>query len=394
MVDAVDDFNGPLFNLDAFLKVAALCDNSDYFADVLEEALVKIGCRQNWTALERYRQELAPVLPAILRWRSALVLARVRQLEHPFGLDTDPGFQEMTHALSSQTDSLYYQMLARWMRGEPVDIGGLLSTWPGQVQFSGAERDTDDPAVLNWAETVAEGYWSMGMLDPGMEFAWDHRSDLGMAWFTRLGSRYVAAGRYRQGLKILDSVRLRAGHPDQPALLEWFYPRAYSQEMTNAVAAPAALVVPEWLMFALTRTESLFDNSAQSGPGAQGLAQLMPETARSVAKGLRINEPDLADPATNLRLGAVYLADQFRALGQWPQSLAAYNAGASRVRAWQKAGLGTDPILFSELIPFEETRNYVRRITESAAIYAWLYYRTDAGSTLSIVYTPASTYRQ
>lgn len=132
------------------------------------------------------------------------------------------------------------------------------------------------------------------------------------------------------------------------------------------------------LAFALMRQESNFEAGAVSPAGARGLMQLMPGTARAMAREL--NEPGLAnrltDPAANMRLGTAYLAkrlDEFD--GAVPLALAAYNAGAHRVRQWLDAngdprtGGGVDPIDWIELIPFSETRNYVMRVIESVTIY-------------------------
>ena len=145
-----------------------------------------------------------------------------------------------------------------------------------------------------------------------------------------------------------------------------------------AVDPPLATVEPA-VTLGLIRQESSFDTQAGSPAGAQGLMQLMPATAAGVAK--RLNEtvslPALtADAAYNMRLGTAYLQallDQFG--GALPLALAGYNAGPSRVQDWL-AGYGDprtdaiDMIDWIELIPFNETRNYVQRVIENIVIYA------------------------
>ncbi len=128
----------------------------------------------------------------------------------------------------------------------------------------------------------------------------------------------------------------------------------------------------------LIRQESGFDVEAASPAGARGLMQLMPATAASVAN--RLNEPVsvpalTTDAGYNMRLGTAYLQgllDQFG--GALPLAAAAYNAGPSRVQEWI-AGYG-DPLAgtvgmidWIELIPFNETRNYVQRVIENVVIY-------------------------
>lgn len=132
------------------------------------------------------------------------------------------------------------------------------------------------------------------------------------------------------------------------------------------------------LVLALMRQESEFYPRARSPVGALGLMQLMPATARQVArgKGLPYNRNRLvSDPDYNLRLGRSYLSELLEEFdGSYILALAAYNAGPTRARRWIKAfgdprDADVDPILWIERIPFSETRNYVQRILESLVVY-------------------------
>lgn len=126
------------------------------------------------------------------------------------------------------------------------------------------------------------------------------------------------------------------------------------------------------------RQESSFDPGALSPTGARGLMQLMPATAQEVAR--RLGEATsatalTADPAHNMRLGSAYLQamlDRFG--GSLPLAVAAYNAGPARVTEWLAANGdprtgAIDWLDWIELIPFSETRGYVQRVLENAAIY-------------------------
>ena len=129
---------------------------------------------------------------------------------------------------------------------------------------------------------------------------------------------------------------------------------------------------------AIIRQESAFYTSAKSHAGAQGLMQIMPATAKRVAKrnSIRYVRSKLTtDPQYNLRLGHAYLDEL---LNQYNNSyvltLAAYNAGPARVRRWIKRnGDPRDPkvdaIDWIEMIPFTETRNYVQRVMENLHVY-------------------------
>ncbi len=128
---------------------------------------------------------------------------------------------------------------------------------------------------------------------------------------------------------------------------------------------------------ALIRQESMFNPEARSPVGAEGLMQLMPTTAKGVAKkiGIRYKAGMLTDSDYNIRLGTTFVQDQINGFdGSYVLALAGYNAGPHRVREWM-AQIGdprspnVDAVDWVELIPLHETRNYVQRIIESLQIY-------------------------
>jgi soluble lytic murein transglycosylase len=131
-------------------------------------------------------------------------------------------------------------------------------------------------------------------------------------------------------------------------------------------------------VFAIARQESAFNPGAISSAGARGLLQLMPATAKEVAKsvGLPYSKARLtSDPGYNATLGAAHLGDLVDNFGgSYVMTFAAYNAGASRVAQWVKThgdprDPGVDVVNWIELIPFTETRNYVQRIMENLEVY-------------------------
>ena len=127
-----------------------------------------------------------------------------------------------------------------------------------------------------------------------------------------------------------------------------------------------------------SRQESEFNPHAVSHAGARGLMQLMPATAKIVARQISVpyRLRDLtADPSYNAMLGSAHLGDLMQDFtGSYIMTIAAYNAGPSRVREWvdtygDPRAPGTDPIDWVETIPFEETRNYVQRVLENTGVY-------------------------
>ncbi len=136
--------------------------------------------------------------------------------------------------------------------------------------------------------------------------------------------------------------------------------------------------VEKSLVFALSRQESEFDPNAGSSVGAQGLMQLMPATAKIVARQYRMPYAVArlkSDPAYNVQLGAAHLADLVDDFGgSYVLTLVGYNAGPRRSREWvseygdPRSGQ-VDPIDWVECIPFEETRMYVQKVLQNVHVY-------------------------
>ena len=138
------------------------------------------------------------------------------------------------------------------------------------------------------------------------------------------------------------------------------------------------LPVPMEMALSIARRESEFDPSVVSGAGAQGLMQLMPATARQVARGLGLDHDPAAvlrDWTYNAKLGSAYLADLAAEFdGNVIMVAAGYNAGPGRPVRWMKQYGNplkgeVDMIDWIEHIPFNETRNYVMRVAESLPVY-------------------------
>ncbi|MDA8804799.1 lytic transglycosylase domain-containing protein [Candidatus Pelagibacter bacterium] len=140
--------------------------------------------------------------------------------------------------------------------------------------------------------------------------------------------------------------------------------------------------IPETaFILSLIRQESEFDMRANSHVGAQGLMQIMPYTAKLVAKQAKLPYSKsrlTSDPEYNINLGSHYIAGLILQYdGAYPFATAAYNAGPKRVKHWKK--INKDPqkkqidfVNWVELIPFKETRNYVQRVMENYNVYRYI----------------------
>lgn len=147
----------------------------------------------------------------------------------------------------------------------------------------------------------------------------------------------------------------------QKETLQFAYPRAYFSLFEKQQST-----VDPYLMMALARKESRFDPRAVSPTNAQGLLQIQPDTAKKLLGGATVN---LLDPADNIALGSRYLSELLARLnGNLPLALAAYNAGEDPVKNWLLRYSNGDAVLFIDLIPYRETRDYVAYVL---ANYFW-----------------------
>lgn len=180
---------------------------------------------------------------------------------------------------------------------------------------------------------------------------------------------YRDAGAYRDAL-LVARRRMSFLHSD-PAEHRWWWDAAYPMPWRSIVDEHRA-DLPRALVYATMRQESGFRPEVVSRAGAVGLMQLMPEIATKLA-GRPVTRYMLRAPETNIALGLVEmtaLAAEFDDV--YPLSVAAYNAGKSRVRRWLKESRRMELDRFVERIPFNETRNYVRRVTTHYARYSYL----------------------
>jgi soluble lytic murein transglycosylase len=154
------------------------------------------------------------------------------------------------------------------------------------------------------------------------------------------------------------------------------YPIISTPEYINGRKIPESAFI-----LSIIRQESEFDLSANSHAGAKGLMQLMPYTAKLVAKQAKLPYSKsrlTTDPEYNINLGSHYIAGLILEYdGAYPFAIAAYNAGPKRVRYWKKINKNPqknkiDYVDWIELIKFRETRNYVQRVLENYNVYRYI----------------------
>lgn len=278
-----------------------------------------------------------------------------------------------TRALSSGSD-LYYRLLAAKKLSIPDD------------KFDTILYRTNSPASFtknDAEEKLLSGYADFGLGEYIYPEWQQFSSQISVACVKKIASFLQQGGSsgndfYEKSLRIAaKKINNCEILPDED-LLKLVYPQNFHDAASNACQR---FKTPEYLLYALIRSESFFDPQVVSHAGASGLTQLMGSTAGDIAHKLQMEKYDLNDSTTNILFGCFYLEEMRRRLdGSSILAVFAYNGGISRVRTWVKSAnleFGTNTLpkdLFLEALPFAETREYGRKVVSAAAMYGYLYY--------------------
>lgn len=234
-----------------------------------------------------------------------------------------------------------------------------------------------DALITRADELIAAG---MGV-DAGLELARDERGflkrhDRAQA-FALLLDRYVKAGNYNRPwmLAVSYSGSALAGPPEGDARRWWenAYPRAYRSLVEKYQDLGKN---PDGYLYSIMRKESGFEPHDISYADAQGLLQMIPPTTQRVAKALAIpyDPGKLYEPAYNIQTGSWYIGHLLHKFKeQIPLGAGSFNSGPRPVMKWIDQYGGRDLDELVELVPYTQTREYMKKVTENFARYRYLY---------------------
>ena len=148
------------------------------------------------------------------------------------------------------------------------------------------------------------------------------------------------------------------------------YPRKYSEHVQKY---SKEFGLDENLVYSVIKVESKFRKDAISHKGAKGLMQISDITREWAKEELNLGEIDIFDPETNIKIGCWYLSKLYREFGRLDLVIAAYNGGSGNVTKWLNDYTYSKDGKSLDLIPFEETSMYVKKITKNYKMYNKLY---------------------
>lgn len=300
---------------------------------------------QDWPAALQWLNRIETNDDNAERWR----YWRARALESIGHLD------ESRQLYLQNTDvRSYYSFLAADRAGLPYH----LSNRPLQIQQSNLAAAKNSPAIVR----AAELFWLNRIVEARREwrYALQNMNKQEMLQAAELAHHW---GWHDRSIVTLS----QANYWDD---LEKRFPLAH-RDLVEKYARKNQLN-PAWA-YAIIRQESAFIADARSHAGALGLMQLLPRTARQVARSLQIRRPrqnELLKARTNIRLGIGYLNKiKKRFQGNSVLATAAYNAGGQRVKSWLPEQGSIPADVWVELVPFDETRDYLQRVMTYTVIY-------------------------
>jgi soluble lytic murein transglycosylase len=180
----------------------------------------------------------------------------------------------------------------------------------------------------------------------------------------------LAAAEYARSVSLYDRAIYTAERASHRTALALRYLAPYREQFATAAREQD---IAEEMLYGIARQESRFVADIVSSAGAVGLMQLMPATARWVAKQLAVSDYSprrIADVDLNTQFGAFYFRHWLERLDRLPVlAAAAYNAGPSRAQAWRPAATPLEGAIWVDTIPFNETRDYVKRVLANAMVY-------------------------
>jgi soluble lytic murein transglycosylase len=259
---------------------------------------------------------------------------------------------------AAQYGTSYYGLLARTALGEKAVELRPLPAWQGSAEAFDANDVVRAVKLL-----VANGQGELAA--PLLRNFTSHLKDGGQLMLAARLAQSIDA--HYLAIEIADIAEQR-GTPLDP----------FDYPMDPLPADMKLADIDKAAVYAIARQESKFRIDAVSSSGARGLMQLMPATAKEVASkmGLKYSPARLTtDAPYNALLGSTYLAGQLQQFdGSLALAAASYNAGAGNAAKWVTAfgdprAANVDPVVWVELIPFQETRRYVQRVLSNYVIY-------------------------
>jgi soluble lytic murein transglycosylase len=331
--------------------------SDDLLAWMVRAALRAEGTPR-WSMVESAIEAMTPATqkdPAWVYWRARALIAR-----QPVSTTAMP--QALMALQSIAGHQGFYEQLALEELGQKI----TLPARPAPPTAAELEAAKSNPGLQRAVHAIRIGIRADGVRE------WNYTVGLvdGQGKRGRMTDRErLAVAQWACELEIWDRC-ISSSERAQQFDVNHRYPMPFKDEV---ISRTREINLDPAYVYGLIRQESRFIINARSSVGASGLMQVMPRTAKWTAKkiGMKNFQPEqLNQHDTNIAIGTGYLKlilDNFH--GSMPMAAAAYNAGPNRPRKWRNGPL-LEGAIWTECIPFNETRDYVKKVLSNATMYS------------------------
>ena len=290
----------------------------------------------------------------------------------------------MPERLKSEAEWTYWMARAYGEAGHEVKAGGIFDQLAERSSYYGflaADRSDKDYQIRQEKVSLPSPQQDQQLLNDNPHllrarelFFVDRNTEARREWFQ--GIRKLSTEQIKRAAQLAytwkwyDNAIKTVAKTSHRRDYDLRFPMPYQDQVMDRVASEG---LDPSIVYGIMRRESLFDPLAKSRVGALGLMQLMPSTARNVARKLGMKQPaqwDILDIENNIRLGTRYFRTVLNRFdNNVPLAAAAYNAGPLNVKKWLPESETLPADLWVETVPFKETRNYIQAVLAYATIF-------------------------
>lgn len=356
-----------------------------YFDDFFEKMIPAMIEKGRWNSFEQLLRIVKDRATNAVTAKVAYIYGRLLQNGYSLGTSRENNIRKAFEIALDSGDEPYYKIMAAYQLGlKSPELDEIFARYNNSNTTTASEINCESFVFDTNTESFLKGFVTYGFpqkIFPNWQIL--NKNDISTETSMFLSDFLYRCSSANDNYKV-QSIRIAAGAGKSSGRkltkdeLKLIYPKNFEKFIETY--AQKYEVDPS-VIYALIRTESFFAPEVISNAGAIGLTQLMEFTAGDIARKLKVQNYSLTDAETNIEFGTFYLSELIkRCDNSYLQALLSYNAGITRVRRWrassmlefgQKQNMSND--LFLETVPYEETRNYGKKLISATVMYEYLY---------------------
>ena len=353
-------------------KYGSLWKDKKYYSDLLNEIKLNLLSTCQWTLFCNFYKTVLQVADEEIKSTWEYLTARLIKEEF-VSLENFSDFnleQMFDSVFDNSQSSVYYKIMSAYQN--KIEPKKILQNMYDEIKFI-----SPNEIITKSVNNLFSACVKYGQIKKFYEILLEYKNFVSsddLSFYAKKIDQSFGSNEnlYPTILRIASAAFSNYGSGKDEELLKLFYPR-YFHDFVKFYSNEYNLT--ESILFGLIRSESYFDKNVFSKVGATGLTQLMPITAKDVARKLRIENFDLLDPQTNINFGSFYLSEMIRLFkGSIMPSVISYNTGRRRILNWLENYPNVPMDIWIEMLPYEESREYGKKLLRNTFIYDLLYY--------------------